>query len=179
VPCIHFQNFTHVCGRASAYTPETNQNLQVHLIEETRGNTCAYYSYFSWCHSAKFLICCCVVMYHYDLKLQIDANVPVKYERKDPSSQFVFDIVTRTRTYYLVAASLPEMSFWVRHLCDLCGFNHGKTMKLWCNNGNIKQAFFHCCTWIVFAVLIRKFISLRLLCSSSVNSWWWFYRNLL
>ncbi|XP_078494272.1 uncharacterized protein LOC100175067 [Ciona intestinalis] len=55
---------------------------------------------------------------------QIDANVPVKYERKDPSHQFVFDIVTKSRTYYLVAESSLEMTSWVRYLCDLCGFTH-------------------------------------------------------
>ncbi|XP_076808474.1 uncharacterized protein LOC143451650 isoform X2 [Clavelina lepadiformis] len=55
---------------------------------------------------------------------QIDANVPIKYDRKDPDHQFVFDIVTKTRTYYLVAESNLEMSSWVRYLCDLCGFNH-------------------------------------------------------
>ena len=59
---------------------------------------------------------------------QIDANVPIKYEKKDPSHQYVFDIVTKTRTYYLVAESPLEMASWVRYLCDLCGFNHGETM---------------------------------------------------
>nr|CAB3260299.1 uncharacterized protein LOC100175067 [Phallusia mammillata] len=55
---------------------------------------------------------------------QIDANVPVKYEKKDPTHQYVFDIVTKSRTYYLVADTSLEMASWVRYLCDLCGFNH-------------------------------------------------------
>lgn len=34
----------------------------------------------------------------------------------------VFDIQTKDRTYYLVAATAEEMENWVRTLCQICGF---------------------------------------------------------
>ena len=36
---------------------------------------------------------------------------------------FVFDIETKFRTYYLVAQTLQEMKAWVDQLCHVCGLS--------------------------------------------------------
>ena len=36
--------------------------------------------------------------------------------------KYVFSIVTKQRTYYLVAESKEDMETWVEKICNVCGF---------------------------------------------------------
>lgn len=43
--------------------------------------------------------------------------------KKDLEHSFIFDIRTIDRIFYLVADTEEDMNKWVRHICDICGFN--------------------------------------------------------
>ncbi|XP_035227291.1 GRB2-associated-binding protein 1-like isoform X2 [Stegodyphus dumicola] len=50
---------------------------------------------------------------------QVDAGLT--FESKKTSYQYMFDIRTRKRTYYLVAETEAEMNKWVECICSVCG----------------------------------------------------------
>lgn len=54
----------------------------------------------------------------------------LQFLKKDLEHRFIFDIRTIDRVFYLVADTEEDMNKWVRHICDICGFNStddGKT----------------------------------------------------
>ncbi|XP_076832987.1 GRB2-associated-binding protein 2 isoform X1 [Brachyhypopomus gauderio] len=55
---------------------------------------------------------------------QVDAGLTFK--RKEFQDNFVFDIKTAERTFYLVAETEEDMNRWVRSICQLCGFNQSE-----------------------------------------------------
>lgn len=52
---------------------------------------------------------------------QVDAGLT--FSKKDLENSYIFDIKTFDRIFYLVADTEDEMNKWVRHICDICGFN--------------------------------------------------------
>ena len=45
--------------------------------------------------------------------------------------KFVFDIKTKDRIYYLVAATAEEMMSWVEAVCELCSFSSPNRLREW------------------------------------------------
>ncbi|XP_008300852.1 GRB2-associated-binding protein 1 isoform X4 [Stegastes partitus] len=58
-----------------------------------------------------------------DLNLCEQVDAGLTFSKKDLERSFIFDIKTIDRVFYLVADSEDEMNKWVRHICDICGFN--------------------------------------------------------
>uniref|UniRef100_A0A1A7WRM8 GRB2-associated binding protein 1 n=1 Tax=Iconisemion striatum TaxID=60296 RepID=A0A1A7WRM8_9TELE len=58
-----------------------------------------------------------------DLNLCDQVDAGLTFKRKDFGHSFIFDIKTFDRVFYLVADTEDEMNKWVRHICDICGFN--------------------------------------------------------
>uniref|UniRef100_A0A8C6S886 PH domain-containing protein n=1 Tax=Neogobius melanostomus TaxID=47308 RepID=A0A8C6S886_9GOBI len=52
---------------------------------------------------------------------QVDAGL--SFTKKELESNFVFDLRTEERVWYLVAESEEDMNRWVSSICLLCGFN--------------------------------------------------------
>lgn len=52
---------------------------------------------------------------------QVDAGL--SFTKKELENNFVFDLRTEERTWYLVADSEEDMNRWVTSICLLCGFN--------------------------------------------------------
>jgi hypothetical protein len=51
--------------------------------------------------------------------LQVDSALTVENGRQ--KYEFIFEIKTPTRNYYLAADTYEEMTSWVRFVCDACG----------------------------------------------------------
>ncbi|XP_029948891.1 GRB2-associated-binding protein 1 isoform X2 [Salarias fasciatus] len=58
-----------------------------------------------------------------DLNLCEQVDAGLTFSKKDLEHSFIFDIKTIDRVFYLVADTEDEMNKWVRHICDICGFN--------------------------------------------------------
>ncbi|KAM4585026.1 GRB2-associated-binding protein 1 isoform 1-T1 [Odontesthes bonariensis] len=58
-----------------------------------------------------------------DLNLCEQVDAGLTFSKKDLENSFIFDIKTIDRVFYLVADTEEEMNKWVRHICDICGFN--------------------------------------------------------
>ncbi|XP_024115091.1 GRB2-associated-binding protein 1 isoform X5 [Oryzias melastigma] len=58
-----------------------------------------------------------------DLNLCEQVDAGLTFSKKDLEHSFIFDIKTIDRVFYLVADTEEEMNKWVRHICDICGFN--------------------------------------------------------
>ncbi|KAF7223620.1 transcript variant X2 [Nothobranchius furzeri] len=58
-----------------------------------------------------------------DLNLCDQVDAGLTFKRKEFGHSFIFDIKTFDRIFYLVADTEDEMNKWVRHICDICGFN--------------------------------------------------------
>uniref|UniRef100_A0A1A8N479 GRB2-associated binding protein 1 n=2 Tax=Nothobranchius pienaari TaxID=704102 RepID=A0A1A8N479_9TELE len=58
-----------------------------------------------------------------DLNLCDQVDAGLTFKRKEFGHSFIFDIKTFDRVFYLVADTEDEMNKWVRHICDICGFN--------------------------------------------------------
>ncbi|XP_051802163.1 GRB2-associated-binding protein 1 isoform X8 [Acanthochromis polyacanthus] len=58
-----------------------------------------------------------------DLNLCEQVDAGLTFSKKELEHSFIFDIKTIDRVFYLVADSEDEMNKWVRHICDICGFN--------------------------------------------------------
>ncbi|KAM9314667.1 GRB2-associated-binding protein 1 isoform 2-T2 [Pholidichthys leucotaenia] len=58
-----------------------------------------------------------------DLNLCEQVDAGLTFSKKDLEHSFIFDIKTIDRIFYLVADTEDEMNKWVRHICDICGFN--------------------------------------------------------
>jgi len=64
---------------------------------------------------------CSVKINTVDFCPEVDAGLT--FSKKDLENSFIFDIKTIDRVFYLVADTEEEMNKWVRHICDICGFN--------------------------------------------------------
>ncbi|XP_075055377.1 GRB2-associated-binding protein 1 isoform X2 [Mixophyes fleayi] len=58
-----------------------------------------------------------------DLNLCEQVDAGLVFPKKEFEHSYIFDIKTIDRIFYLVAESEEEMNKWVRHICDICGFN--------------------------------------------------------
>ncbi|XP_013863259.1 GRB2-associated-binding protein 1 isoform X2 [Austrofundulus limnaeus] len=58
-----------------------------------------------------------------DLNLCEQVDAGLQFLKKDLEHRFIFDIRTIDRVFYLVADTEEDMNKWVRHICDICGFN--------------------------------------------------------
>uniref|UniRef100_A0A3P8R838 PH domain-containing protein n=1 Tax=Astatotilapia calliptera TaxID=8154 RepID=A0A3P8R838_ASTCA len=58
-----------------------------------------------------------------DLNLCEQVDAGLTFSKKDLENSYIFDIKTFDRIFYLVADTEDEMNKWVRHICDICGFN--------------------------------------------------------
>ncbi|XP_061574196.1 GRB2-associated-binding protein 1 isoform X3 [Cololabis saira] len=58
-----------------------------------------------------------------DLNLCEQVDAGLTFNKKDLEYSYIFDIKTFDRVFYLVADTEEEMNTWVRHICDICGFN--------------------------------------------------------
>ncbi|XP_043918196.1 GRB2-associated-binding protein 1 isoform X2 [Protopterus annectens] len=58
-----------------------------------------------------------------DLNLCEQVDAGLVFEKKEFENSFIFDIKTIDRVFYLVADTEEEMNKWVRHICEICGFN--------------------------------------------------------
>ncbi|XP_041838271.1 GRB2-associated-binding protein 1 isoform X3 [Melanotaenia boesemani] len=58
-----------------------------------------------------------------DLNLCEQVDAGLAFNKKELEHSFIFDIKTIDRVFYLVADTEDEMNKWVRHICDICGFN--------------------------------------------------------
>lgn len=50
---------------------------------------------------------------------QVDTGL--KFEDKKIKFDYMFDIKTPSRTYYLAAETEQEMKTWVKYICSVCG----------------------------------------------------------
>ncbi|ERE66714.1 GRB2-associated-binding protein 2 [Cricetulus griseus] len=58
-----------------------------------------------------------------NLNFCMQLDVGLTFNKKEPQRSFVFDIITKEGTFYLMTETEADMNRWVQSICQICGFS--------------------------------------------------------
>lgn len=82
--------------------------------------------------------------------LQVDAGL--RFENRKEKYQYMFNVKTPKRTYYLVAENEADMNKWVDAICQVCGLKAYTQDEEQQSNNNKQSLNTHLALYIRFSI---------------------------